>query len=245
MMTTAPKPEPISPRGIALEPSPSHRDPLFANPRSQSSSAARGRDWAWLLNLVARKRALLTSLLALLLIGHAWWTGIRPRDPFDVSDPWAIVGLWLVLFGVGLRVWAAGTLHKATTLTTTGPYSLVRHPLYVGSYLMMLGFCALLADWVTLLAVLGPLSIIYMLRLRREERTLSQRFGEAWRRYAQTTPRFLPRAWRATAPRGEAETGGGPFSHWRLSLWRRNHEYRASSAALLGLVMLKLWHAAG
>jgi protein-S-isoprenylcysteine O-methyltransferase Ste14 len=257
MSTNTPTLDSISSRGRPPRPSVDEQGwerpaPLVRranNPDAGSTAGpSRPRGWTWLLNQIARKRALLTSILVLLLLAHAWTTGLRPRDPFNVGDPWAIAGLWTVLLGVSLRAWAAGTLHKATTLTTTGPYALVRHPLYVGSYLMLLGFCLLLANWATFLAVLGPLSVIYVLRLRREERTLAKRFGEAWAAYARSTPRFLPLALAGHAgpPVGYSASLNpsrrGMLATWRLSLWRRNHEHRALTASIVALAALKLWH---
>ena len=41
-------------------------------------------------------------------------------------------GLVLAVLGVGIRLWAAGTIHKGREITISGPYAWVRHPLYVG-----------------------------------------------------------------------------------------------------------------
>src|SRR5262245_25527256 len=72
----------------------------------------------------------------------------RPRNFFDVFDPLAVVALLFVVVGLMIRSWAAGTLRKQKELATTGPYAWVRHPLYFGSFLMMVGFGVLINDWL-------------------------------------------------------------------------------------------------
>ena len=135
----------------------------------------------------------------------------------------------LVLCGAGVRSWAAGTLRKGIALTTTGPYCLCRHPLYVGTVLMMLGFFLLLFpagwSWLGLL----PIAIILLITLLREEERLARRYGEAWAAYAARTPRFLPT--RIAIPRGA----------WSFAQWRRSREYRALTTALLALGGVLAW----
>jgi protein-S-isoprenylcysteine O-methyltransferase Ste14 len=137
----------------------------------------------------------------------------------------------LVLGGVAVRSWAAGTLRKGIALTTTGPYLLCRHPLYLGTVLMMLGFFLLAfpIGWIWL--GLAPIMTILLLTLLREEERLAVRYGDAWTAYALRTPRFLP------------TRIGIPHGAWSFAQWRRSREYRASSTALLALVAVLVWSA--
>jgi len=96
-------------------------------------------------------------------------------------------------------------LHQAQrnhALATTGLYAYVRHPQYVGFILIMLGF---LLQWPTLLTlIMFPILVAMYVRLARmEEHDAFAEFGEAYARYAATTPAFFPRLGGAT-PR-EAE----------------------------------------
>jgi protein-S-isoprenylcysteine O-methyltransferase Ste14 len=82
-------------------------------------------------------------------------------------------------------------LFTGDQLITAGPYALVRHPMYLG---------VMLAAWGSLLlyrtrAVLGFSLLMFGLaaRARREERVLSEAFGEAWRAYAARVPPWFPR----------------------------------------------------
>lgn len=77
-------------------------------------------------------------------------------------------------------------------LATTGPYAHVRHPQYLGFVLILLGF---LLQWPTLLtlAMFPVLVWMYARLARSEEREVAAAFGEAYRRYADRVPAFVPR----------------------------------------------------
>jgi protein-S-isoprenylcysteine O-methyltransferase Ste14 len=83
-------------------------------------------------------------------------------------------------------------LRKEHHLVTTGPYRLVRHPLYTA----MFGFCAslalLTANWV--FVAFGVVAIGAMFaRVPREEQMMIERFGEEYREYIHRTGRFFPK----------------------------------------------------
>lgn len=134
------------------------------------------------------------------------------------------VGALLICTGVVLRSWAAGYLRKGCDLTTKGPYSLCRHPLYVGSWLLFVGFAAMLRWWSYLTPVTVILSGVYAATTLREERRMAQKFGSRWHSYAAKTPRFVP--WR---PDWYAA------GIWDVRQWIRSREYRAATAALVCL----------
>ena len=77
-------------------------------------------------------------------------------------------------------------------LATTGPYSYVRHPQYVGFVLIMFGF---LLQWPTILtlAMFPVLVFMYARLARHEEREVSSAFGKAYADYAARVPAFVPR----------------------------------------------------
>lgn len=81
----------------------------------------------------------------------------------------------------------------AAQVNTTGTYSIVRHPLYVGNYLIGLGIALVQAAWW--LPVIYTLSFwIYYERIMfAEEAFLEHKFGETYRRWAASTPAFVPR----------------------------------------------------
>jgi protein-S-isoprenylcysteine O-methyltransferase Ste14 len=153
----------------------------------------------------------------------------QPHDVLNPTDPLAVAGVVLVLAGLLVRSWAAGTLRKYKQLITAGPYALVRNPLYVGSFLMMAGFCALLGDWLTVVLMMVPMIALYWLAVRDEEQGMAQAFPDQWPAYAARVPRFLPKF---TLPSREG---------WSLGQWRRNHEFNAWIGAAVALAGLRVW----
>lgn len=76
-------------------------------------------------------------------------------------------------------------------LITTGPYGIVRHPMYIGLILAATGAHLIYATWTTLFFFcFAPLTSI---RARREEQALAAEFGEQWREYCRRVPAFFPR----------------------------------------------------
>jgi protein-S-isoprenylcysteine O-methyltransferase Ste14 len=115
----------------------------------------------------------------------------RPVAP-DQLNAWALVGLALVVLGVGVRLAAHGCLHKKEQLSTTGIYSLCRHPLYLGSIVWTFGFCFLLNDWVNFVIGGAYFAIFYSVTIIWEEVRVRQRYGEAHDAYAREVPMLLP-----------------------------------------------------
>jgi hypothetical protein len=104
----------------------------------------------------------------------------------------------------------------ANTLTTTGMYSVVRHPLYVGNYIIILGLTMELHVWWLVLLVTCGYALYYERIMLAEEAFLRGRFGERFEQWATATPAFIPRfrAWKPSPV---------PFC-WRTVLQR---EYNA------------------
>ena len=109
------------------------------------------------------------------------------------------------LVGLGVRIAAVGCAPQgtsgrntaegqvATTVNTTGLYSLVRHPLYLGNFLMYLGIAMMpRSGWLVLTFVL-VFWLYYERIMYAEEEFLRERFGETYERWASETPAFLPR----------------------------------------------------
>ena len=104
--------------------------------------------------------------------------------------------------GVALRWWAMQTLGRFFTanvallddhrLVTAGPYRSVRHPAYAGMLLAFAGLGVSFGSWLSLVAVLVPVSVATLLRIHVEEKILLRQFGEEYRRYCRRTRRLIP-----------------------------------------------------
>jgi len=76
-------------------------------------------------------------------------------------------------------------------LVTSGPFAIVRHPMYAGLMLAALGGLLIYTTWTTVyFACFAPLMLV---RARREEQVLAAEFGEQWQEYCKRVPAFIPR----------------------------------------------------
>jgi len=117
------------------------------------------------------------------------WKANPHFGPFHVASNVLIFGGFWVLAVAWKVLYEA---QRAGQLATTGAYARVRHPQYLGFVLIMTGF---LLQWPTLvtLAMYPVLVYMYARLAKREEAEMLARFGEAYRRYRETVPAFVPR----------------------------------------------------
>ncbi len=139
-------------------------------------------------------------------IGLALWLAYRSAEAsFGRGWPLVILGLVAIVAGAGFRLWAMATLGRLFTLYVSiqrdhkvvghGPYRFVRHPSYSGGLLGLLGMGICLENWLSIIVIaLIPL-LGLLLRIRVEERTLTEAFGDDYRDYAARRQRLLPGVW--------------------------------------------------
>jgi protein-S-isoprenylcysteine O-methyltransferase Ste14 len=116
-----------------------------------------------------------------------------------------ILGALLYFAGVGLVAWGrlalgrqyfvstsqASQLFAGHRLVTSGPYALVRHPMYLGILLAGLGGILLFRTWTLVFFSLNFLGLL--VRARREAQVLAAEFGEEWQGYCRKVPAYFPR----------------------------------------------------
>jgi protein-S-isoprenylcysteine O-methyltransferase Ste14 len=120
----------------------------------------------------------------------------------NIDRGWRI-GLGTIIVLAGLLTTSAGRralvrhgtnvnpLRPTTALVTEGIFGHIRNPLYVGMSAALCGIALIFAlDWLLLLMVPACV-ILHFAVVRREERYLEQKFGEAYRRYQERVPRYL------------------------------------------------------
>jgi protein-S-isoprenylcysteine O-methyltransferase Ste14 len=76
-------------------------------------------------------------------------------------------------------------------LVTSGPFAIIRNPMYVGLIVASVGALLIYPMWTTL--IFACLSPFLSVRARREEFALSAEFGEQWQAYCKRVPAFIPR----------------------------------------------------
>jgi protein-S-isoprenylcysteine O-methyltransferase Ste14 len=87
--------------------------------------------------------------------------------------------------GLGVQLFAG---HK---LVTSGPFAILRHPMYAGIILAAFGSLLIYVTWTTLfLACFAPLITV---RAHREEAALATEFGEQWQSYCMSVPKWIPK----------------------------------------------------
>lgn len=160
---------------------------------------------------LARLRVPLGFLFAGLVL---WLAQPTPRT--------LLAGAVIALLGEGIRIWAAGHLEKGREVTSSGPYALTRHPLYLGSSVIALGLAIACASVPAAAIVIGYMALTLTAAIRTEEAHLTEKFGAAYPDY---------RAGRMSVTRG--------FS---LERAMRNREYRAATGVLVVLAFL-FWKA--
>ncbi len=105
-----------------------------------------------------------------------------------------IAGSVLAAIGAAVRLYASGFIMKNQQLATEGPYSLVRHPLYTGNLLMLLGFTVASGQWWAVAIALGFWWFWYPPAIDYEDAKLRRLFGERCAEWQAGTPAVLPRS---------------------------------------------------
>jgi protein-S-isoprenylcysteine O-methyltransferase Ste14 len=144
-------------------------------------------------------------------------------------QPWAAgLGIPLVALGTAVRLYASGFISKNTELATDGPYAFVRHPLYTGNVLILIGFAILNGRLWAL-----PIALLYFWMylppaIRYEDQKLRRLFGAAWDQWAARTPALVPTL--------RNTPGLGPGSWSLMRSLRRNGEPLIALALVAGVI---------
>jgi protein-S-isoprenylcysteine O-methyltransferase Ste14 len=158
-------------------------------------------------NWLFRYRSYLPILLLFGAIGLYALNEITPNSSFIENKPYEIyyerICLFISLFGLGIRIYAVGHTPAQTSgrntkeqlaecLNTTGIYSRVRHPLYLGIFFIWLGLAMMTANiWFILFYVLA-FWLYYERIMIAEEQFLRNKFGKDYEEWAENTPAFIP-----------------------------------------------------
>ena len=141
-----------------------------------------------------------------------------------------LLGSVIIIVGVGVRAWASGHIRKAKVLATSGPYAFTRNPLYVGSFILGVGFTVAAGVWWLALIFCALFIGIYLPVMKVEATDMHTIFGDDFARYEQNVPLFLPRLtpWKQSDDK------------FNFQLYLQYREYRAAIGAVIALAALAL-----
>lgn len=145
-------------------------------------AGTRGRERALVLLSRWRVNVATVLVIAVVLLAH----------PTHASGLAYLVSMSLVLLGLALRVWARGHIERNLYLTQVGPYAFVRHPLYVGSFLVGVGTAAMTASALIIALFVAVFLMMYVPKALREEAFLRRKYGEEYDRYAAVVSAIVP-----------------------------------------------------
>ena len=112
------------------------------------------------------------------------------------------IALAFFVVGVIIRWWSILTLGRYFTVDVSikqshevvqgGPYRWLRHPSYTGTLIAFVGFGLAFGDWLALTALLVPVIVAIMYRVRVEEKALVSALGANYAEYSARTKRLIP-----------------------------------------------------
>ena len=155
----------------------------MASNRSERMGGREG--FAGLIDTLRYHEASRQGLGLILLLVCAWFT-------MPAGEGRIVTGFVIAALGQAWRIYAAGVIYKNKRLATTGAYSLVRHPLYFGNFLILAGFTLACANWIVVAVVIFFLLFYYPAAIRYEDRKLQDLFGEEWQAWGTRTPAMFP-----------------------------------------------------
>jgi protein-S-isoprenylcysteine O-methyltransferase Ste14 len=135
-----------------------------------------------------------------------------------------LIGTLVSATGELLRLWAAGHLEKSKEVTRSGPYQFTRHPLYLGSSLIGIGFAIAANHLVVGVIVVAYLLLTLTAAMRSEEAHLREKFGDAYDAYAQKRAEPMQRR----------------FS-WQRAIYNREHHTIAGLAGGFAILASKVY----
>ncbi len=137
-------------------------------------------------------------------------------------------GAIVAFAGECLQLWATAHLRKNICVITSGPYSWLRNPMYMGRYFVGLGLALLTWRWF----IIVPYALLYWFyaqaRVLGEERRLRDLFGDEYITYCRKVRRWLPLPPRERLSR----------ERWSWDAVLRNHELRVAAGVALALLLL-------
>lgn len=150
---------------------------------------------------------------------------------FAKSD-WFWTALAASLVGEFVQLWCFAALDKKKELAFNGPYRHVRNPMYLGRFLIVLGYVLLLRSWCLIVLTTLVYGFYLVNRVKREEKVLARIFGVDYLNYCKRINRFLPSV---------HGMKNGILWYWNSRLFRQNHGTSNLLATLVSYGAIYAW----
>jgi len=164
-----------------------------------SKRTVRRQSWASRFGIVA-----IAILECLLLFWAARYFGFANRRFLPDSPIYQWIGVFMTIAGVMFAIWARVTLGRnwSGTVTVkqnhelirTGPYALVRHPIYTGITFAVIGTAIFDGEIRSIILIVAMLSVLTH-NMKIEEQFMTTQFGSEYTSYRQNTKALLPFLW--------------------------------------------------
>jgi protein-S-isoprenylcysteine O-methyltransferase Ste14 len=167
---------------------------LFMNLRQRSkskvtTSSDKNSLW-WLYGLITLGYALSFSI------------GVTKIGRIYAWNIFFAVGMVLFILGLMIRIHALLTLKQYFTYSVakvenhkiieTGLYKFIRHPGYLGQLIIFIGISTSISNWISILAMMVPVTLGFLYRIKVEERFMLEQLGQEYLDYQERTKKIIP-----------------------------------------------------
>ena len=140
--------------------------------------------------------------LGSIIVSVVDWAYLKQTLAFGILP---VLALILIIIGILLRFWAIQVLGKFFTATIqikedhalikNGPYSIVRHPSYLGAWATIAGATIYFESYIGFIVAIIGMGLSYYIRINLEEKALIEIFGDRYINYQQRVKRLIPFIW--------------------------------------------------
>jgi protein-S-isoprenylcysteine O-methyltransferase Ste14 len=143
-------------------------------------------------------------LFGLITIGYvlSFAIGVTKIGRVYYWNTFFAIGFVLITLGLIIRIQSILTLKQYFTYSVakvedhkiieTGLYKIIRHPGYLGQLIIFIGISISLSNWMSILAMMIPVTLGYGYRIKVEERFMLEQLGENYLNYQNRTKRIIP-----------------------------------------------------
>jgi protein-S-isoprenylcysteine O-methyltransferase Ste14 len=154
--------------------------------------------------LTSNDKGSLRLLYSSITIGYflSFAIGITKLGRIHYWNTFFAIGMSLIVIGLVIRIHSILTLRQFFTYSVaqvenhkiieTGLYKFIRHPGYLGQLIIFIGISTSISNWLSILAMMLPITLAYLYRIKVEERFMIEQLGENYLTYQNRTKKLIP-----------------------------------------------------